>query len=186
LLNAAREALRFDRGTTIEIDAKRWFLNAFNPRLRMIIVGAVHITQTLAPMAALAGFAVSVVDPRRTFATQARFPDIALYTEWPDEAMAELKPDSRTAIITLTHDPKLDDPALEAGLRSEAFYIGALGSKKTHGARLERLRQLGFDNGEVSRIHGPVGLPIGAKSPAEIAVSALAEVIRCLRQSEEK
>ncbi len=182
LLNAARETLRLDRGTTIEIDGGRWFLNAFNPPLRMIIVGAVHITQTLAPMATLAGFAVSVVDPRRAFATEARFPDVTLHTEWPDEALAALAPDSRTAIVTLTHDPKLDDPALTASLRSDAFYIGALGSNKTHAARLARLRENGFQDEELARIHGPVGLSIGARSPAEIAVSVLAEVIRSLRQ----
>ena len=133
-------------------------------------------------MAALAGYEVTIIDPRSAFATEARFGHVTLRTEWPDEAMADLKPDLRTAIVTLTHDPKLDDPALAAALRSDAFYIGALGSKKTHAARLERLRRLGFSDNELARIHGPIGLSIGAKSPAEIAVSILAETTRDLRQ----
>ncbi len=179
---AARTALRHDRSTTIETAAGPVFVNAFNPSLRLIAVGAVHITQVLAPMAALAGYEVTVIDPRSAFATAARFGGFSLRSDWPDEAMADLKPDLRTAIVTLTHDPKLDDPALAAALRSDAFYIGALGSKKTHAARLERLRGLGFSDNELARIHGPIGLSIGAKSPAEIAVSILAEATRELRQ----
>jgi xanthine dehydrogenase accessory factor len=179
---AARIALRHDRSVTVETAEGAVFINAFNPPLRLIAVGAVHITQALAPMAALAGYEVTVIDPRSAFATEARFGRVSLRTDWPDEAMADLKPDLRTAIVTLTHDPKLDDPALAAALRSDAFYIGALGSRKTHAARVERLRRLGFSDNELARIHGPIGLSIGAKSPAEIAVSILAEATRDLRQ----
>jgi xanthine dehydrogenase accessory factor len=150
-----------------------------NPAPRLILVGAVHISQALAPMAALAGYAVMVIDPRQAFATDARFPDVSLSGDWPDEAMARLKLDRRTAVVTLTHDPKLDDPALQTALKSDVFYIGALGSKKTHAARLARLREAGFGDADCARIRGPVGLSIGAKSPAEIAVSILAEITAC-------
>lgn len=178
----ARAVLVADKAETVETEEGPVFLNPFNPPLRLIAVGAVHITQALAPMASLAGYAVTVVDPRRTFATESRFPDVALSNAWPDEAMAGLKPDLRTAVVTLTHDPKLDDPALDAALKSDAFYIGSLGSKKTHNARLERLRRAGFSDNELARIHGPVGLSIGAKSPAEIAISILAQMTQALRQ----
>ena len=178
----ARAVLVADKAETVETEEGPVFLNPFNPPLRLIAVGAVHITQALAPMASLAGYAVTVVDPRRTFATEVRFPDVALSNAWPDEAMAALKPDLRTAVVTLTHDPKLDDPALDAALKSDAFYIGSLGSRKTHNARLERLRRAGFSDNELARIHGPVGLSIGAKSPAEIAISILAQVTQALRQ----
>lgn len=181
----ARAALIADKAETVETEDGPVFLNPFNPPLRLIAIGAVHITQALAPMASLAGYNVTVVDPRRTFATEARFPDVALSNAWPDEAMAELKPDLRTAVVTLTHDPKLDDPALTAALKSDAFYIGSLGSKKTHSARLERLRRAGFSDNELARIHGPVGLSIGAKSPAEIAIAILAQMTQALRQSPE-
>jgi xanthine dehydrogenase accessory factor len=180
---AARAALLTDRAATVDTAEGPVFLNVFAPPPRMIAVGAVHIAQALAPMAGLAGYRVTVVDPRRAFATDARFPGVDLSTDWPDEAMAALKPDLRTAIVTLTHDPKLDDPALEAGLRSDAFYLGALGSPKTHAARLQRLRERGFDEGLLARVHGPVGLPIGARSPAEIAISILAQVTQSLRQA---
>ena len=146
------------------------------PAPRLILVGAVHISQALAPIAALAGYGVTVVDPRRSFATDARFPAVALTTEWPDEALTRLAPDARTAVVTLTHDPKLDDPALTVALNSPAFYIGSLGSRKTHAARLKRLAAAGFDDAALARIHGPVGLPIGALSPAEIAISVLAQI----------
>jgi xanthine dehydrogenase accessory factor len=144
-------------------------------------VGAVHIAQPLARMAALAGYVVSIVDPRSAFATEERFTNVELSTEWPDEALERVKPDRRTAIVTLTHDPKLDDPALIAALRSDAFYIGALGSKRTHAARLARLTKEGFGDNEFARIHGPVGLDIGAVSPSEIAVSILAQMTLILR-----
>jgi xanthine dehydrogenase accessory factor len=181
LADAAREALRSDRCATVSLGERRFFLQPFSAPLRMLIVGAVHIAQPLSAMAALAGWQIVIVDPRQAFATEARFPGVALSTAWPDEALATLAPDARTAVVTLTHDPKLDDPALAAALRSPAFYIGSLGSKKTHESRLRRLRAQGFADAELARIHAPVGLAIGARSPAEIAVSVLAEVTRELR-----
>jgi xanthine dehydrogenase accessory factor len=156
------------------------FVQVVNPPLRMVVVGAVHIAQKLVPTAALAGYEVHVVDPRRAWATTERFPGVSLIAEWPDDALVGLDLDRRCAVVTLTHDPKLDDPALAVALRSEAFYIGALGSKRTHGRRLERLSALGFAEAELARIHGPVGLALGAKSPAEIAVSILAQVTQVL------
>ncbi|HEX4452109.1 MAG TPA: XdhC/CoxI family protein [Kofleriaceae bacterium] len=146
--------------------------------LRLIIVGAVHVASPLAAMARLAGFAVTIVEPRRAWASAVRFPDESIVSAWPDVAVRELAPDARTAIVTLTHDPKLDDPALIAALASPAFYIGCLGSTRTHAARLERLAAVG----DVARLHGPVGLPIGARSPAEIAISILGEIVRDLRK----
>ncbi len=133
------------------------------------MVGAVHIAQALVPFAVPCGFAVTVVDPRRSFASDERFPNVEISTEWPDEAMDEFKPDSRTAVVTLTHDPKLDDPALDRALKSQAFYIGALGSRRTHAARLKRLRELGHQDNALSRIRGPVGLNIEAVTAPEIA-----------------
>lgn len=181
---AAREAALKDKSAIAEIEGRNWFLNVFNPPLQMYVVGAVHIAQPLSRMAALAGFNVTVIDPRTAFATSERFPGLKLITEWPDEALANIALDMRSAVVTLTHDPKLDDPALAAALRSPAFYIGALGSKKTHAARLTRLKALGFDDGAMARIHGPVGLDIEAQTPAEIAVSILAQVIARLRGAE--
>jgi xanthine dehydrogenase accessory factor len=181
VLTLVRAAIRDDRSTTIETPNGRIFIEVFNPPLRLIAVGAVHAAQPLARMAAIAGYAVTIVDPRSAFATEERFPGVALSTDWPDEAMPRLKPDRRTAIVTLTHDPKIDDPALAAALKSEAFYIGALGSKRTHAGRCQRLKEAGFSDAEIARIHGPVGLSIGALSPAEIAVSILAQVTQVLR-----
>ena len=180
--DAARDAFRSDRSRAIETPDGAVFLNVQNPPLRLVIVGAVHIAQALIPVAELAGFAVTVIDPRGAFATGARFPNVDLYVEWPDEVLDETPPDSRTAMVALTHDPKIDDPALSHALRSEAFYIGALGSKKTHGGRVERLTGGGFGPDDIARIHGPIGLPIGARSPAEIAVAIMAEIINTLRQ----
>jgi xanthine dehydrogenase accessory factor len=176
-----RKALADDKSTTIESAGGPIFVEVFNPPLRCFIVGAVHIAQPLARMAVELGYKVAVVDPRTAFATDARFPEIELSTEWPDEALARLKPDKRSAVITLTHDPKLDDPALAEALKSQAFYIGALGSRKTHAARLKRLGELGFKDADFARIHGPVGLNIGAISPAEIAVAILGQVTSVLR-----
>jgi len=171
-----RPMLRRDKSGMIEIESRRLFVQSKSPPPRLLIVGAVHIAQALAPMASLAGYGVTVIDPRRAFATDSRFPGIDMRGDWPDEAMAELAPDRRTAVVTLTHDPKLDDPALQTALRSPAFYIGALGSKKTHAARQGRLVRAGFSPEEIARINGPVGLSIGALSPAEIAVSILAQI----------
>jgi xanthine dehydrogenase accessory factor len=179
-------AIREDRNAEMELDGKKCFIQVHNPAPRLIIIGAVHISQTLAPMAAMAGYAVTVVDPRRSFATEDRFPGVTLSGAWPDEAMEKLEPDVRTAVVTLTHDPKLDDPALTAALRSPAFYIGALGSKKTHAARLGRLAKAGFGENELDRIHGPAGLDIGAKSPAEIAVSVLAQLTAARRNRQSR
>ncbi|HXP30454.1 MAG TPA: XdhC family protein [Stellaceae bacterium] len=180
-----REALRRcqaeDRNGTVETAHGPVFIEVFNPRLRCLVVGAVHIAQSLARMAALAGYVVTIVDPRTAFASGERFPNVELSTEWPDEALERLKPNRRTAVVTLTHDPKLDDPALATALRSDAFYIGALGSKRTHAARLKRLAELGFTDADFARIHGPVGLDIGSISPAEIAVSILAQMTLVLR-----
>jgi xanthine dehydrogenase accessory factor len=181
LKQALDRAFVEDRNGTVDTAAGPVFIEVFNPRLRCVIVGAVHIAQPLARMAALAGYVVSIVDPRSAFATEERFPNVELSTEWPDEALERVKPDRRTAIVTLTHDPKLDDPALIAALRSDAFYIGALGSKRTHAARLARLTKEGFGDNEFARIHGPVGLDIGAVSPSEIAVSILAQMTLILR-----
>jgi xanthine dehydrogenase accessory factor len=147
----------------------------------MLVVGAVHIAQALAPMAAMVGFDVTVIDPRRAFASDARFPNVRLVRGWPDEVLPTLAIDHRTAVVTLSHDPKLDDPALEAALRSPAFYVGALGSRRTHAKRAQRLGEKGFSEQEIARIHAPVGLAIGAVSPAEIALSALAQVVGQLR-----
>jgi xanthine dehydrogenase accessory factor len=181
VLDAVRAAHRRDKGTTIQTDDGPLFIQVFNPPLRLIVVGAVHIAQALVPMASLVGYDVTVVDPRRSFASDARFPGVNVRTDWPDEALEELKPDARTAIVTLTHDPKLDDPALDLALRSDAFYIAALGSKRTHAARLERLVALGHEQPNLSRIHGPAGLAIGAVSPAEVALSVMAEMTQVLR-----
>lgn len=174
-------ALRADRSRTLPKEEGSFFLQVFNPPLRMVVVGAVHVTQALAPMAALLGYEVTVVDPRRAFATDERFPGVAVESDWPDDALRRLSPDGRTAVVTLTHDPKLDDPALEVALAGDAFYIGSLGSRRTHAARLERLRARGFDEPALARIHGPIGLAIGARSPAEIATAVTAEITATLR-----
>ena len=179
---AVQTALRRDQSMAVDTSRGRAFLQVFNPPLRLLVIGAVHIAQALAPMAALAGYHVTVIDPRRAFATDDRFPEVAMTTEWPDEAMAELAADRRTAVVALTHDPKLDDPGLDAALKSEAFYIAALGSRRTHAGRLERLKALGHDEAMLARIHGPAGIDIGAVSPAEIAISVMAEMTRALRQ----
>lgn len=181
LRDAVRRSLAEDRSATVESAAGPVFIEVFNPRLRCLVVGAVHIAQPLARMAALTGYLVTIVDPRTAFANDERFPGIALSTDWPDEALQKLKPDRRTAIVTVTHDPKIDDPALIEALRSDAFYIGALGSKKTHAARLGRLSREGFGDTDFARIHGPIGLDIGAISPAEIAVSIVAQMTLVLR-----
>ena len=178
----ARDALRADRSRQVEAEDRTWFVHVHNPPARMVIVGAVHITQALAGMAETAGYDVIVCDPRRAFADDARFPAVEVSTEWPDDALNRLVPDHRTAVVTLTHDPKIDDPALEVAVRAPVFYIGALGSRRTHGKRLERLREKGFSDDELGRIHAPIGLAIGARSPAEIAVSIMAQVTQVRRQ----
>jgi xanthine dehydrogenase accessory factor len=183
-IGAIREALRADRNRTFDTAAGRVFVEVFSPPRRCFVVGAVHIAQPLVQMLSLADYQPIIVDPRESFATEARFPGLELSTEWPDEALERLRPDHRSAVVTLTHDPKLDDPALAVALRSECFYIGALGSKRTHAARCQRLTEMGFTEAELARIHGPIGLAIGAVSPAEIAVSILGQMTQILRRGE--
>jgi xanthine dehydrogenase accessory factor len=182
VLGEVRGRIARDRSGLVAVTpGERRFVRVYAPPVRLIVVGAVHIAQALAPMAVLAGFAVTVIDPREGFVRSGNLAGIAAITAWPDEAMADIEPDMRSAVVTLTHDPKLDDPALAAALRSPAFYIGALGSRKTHARRLERLAEAGFTAEEMARIHGPVGIDIDALTPAEIAVSILAQVIQVLR-----
>jgi xanthine dehydrogenase accessory factor len=183
LNEAAARALDRDESGTVKLGEEDWFLQAYNPPLRLIVVGAVHIAQALVPFAAPCGFSVTVVDPRRSFASDERFPNVEISTDWPDEALAAFAPDSRTAVVTLTHDPKLDDPALDRALKSEAFYIGALGSRRTHAARLKRLRELGHQDNALSRIRGPVGLNIEAVTAPEIALSIIAEIVGVRRNA---
>ena len=163
-------------------DDGQTFVAIHNPPLRMIVVGAVHIAQALVPMARIVGYDPVIVDPRDAFGSQARFPGETILNDWPDDAIATLGLDARTALVLLTHDPKLDDPAIEAAMASDVFYIGALGSKRTHASRVERLTAKGIDAGRIARIHGPVGLDIGAAGPAEIALSILAECTQVLRR----
>lgn len=179
LREAYPERMRLDR-SGVEEDGET-FVAVHNPPLKLIVVGAVHIAQALVPMAQLAGYDPAVIDPRAAFASPDRFPGVTLLEDWPDEAVAALGLDARTALVLLTHDPKLDDPALEAGLRQKCFYIGALGSKRTHAKRVERMLAAGFGAQDIDRIHGPVGLDIGAAGPAEIAVAILAEMTAVLR-----
>ncbi|MDX2142784.1 MAG: XdhC family protein [Rhodospirillaceae bacterium] len=157
------------------------FVRVYGVAPRLIVVGAVHIAQALVPIAKLAGFEVIVIDPRAAFLASSKLAGATAIEDWPDDGMAKARPDARTAVVTLTHDPKLDDPALAAALRSPAFYIGALGSRKTHAKRLQRLKGDGFDDAALARIHGPVGLDINAVSPAEIAVSIVAQLVATLR-----
>lgn len=185
-LSAIREATRVGRNVSLDTAQGRVFVQVFAPSRRCFVIGAVHIAQPLVPMLIAADYQPIVIDPRGAWATEARFPGVELSTEWPDEAMERLKPDSASAIVALTHDPKIDDPALVAALRSEAFYIGALGSRRNHERRLQRLAEHGFTADELARIHGPIGLDIGAVSQAEIAVSILAEMTRVLRKGYEK
>jgi xanthine dehydrogenase accessory factor len=160
----------------------RTFLTVHVPPPRLVIIGAVHISQALAPMAKLAGFDVTIIDPRTAFATPERFTDVALLAEWPEEALRNVPIDAFTAVAALTHDPKIDDVPLLAALKARAFYIGALGSRKTHGKRLERLTGQGASPADLERIHAPIGVDIGAQSPAEIAVAVLAEIVAALRR----
>lgn len=179
------DGFRFDRSGVHQGDAGEVFVSIHNPPLQMIIVGAVHIAQGVAPIAGAAGYDVTVIDPRGAFASQERFPGVAglsLRPEWPDEVLPEIALDARTAFLALTHDPKIDDPALEAALASECFYIGALGSRRTQGSRLERLTEAGVSDDNLKRIHGPIGLDIGARGAPEIAISIMAEVTNALRR----
>ena len=175
-------ALRMGKSGGVTLESVDYFLTVQAPSPRLTLIGAVHISQALAPMARIAGLDVTIIDPRTAFATPERFPETPVIAEWPDEPLKAAPPDRYTAICLLTHDPKIDDPALEIALRSECFYIGALGSKKTHARRLERMRARGFEEAALARIHAPIGLDIGAVSPAEIAVSIIGEIVASLRK----
>ena len=174
------DRFRLDRSG---VEEEKTFVAIQNPPLRMIIVGAVHIAQPLVGMARAAGFVPVLIDPRAAFGSQARFPGETIIEDWPDAAMVALSPDARTAVVTLTHDPKLDDPAITATLATDAFYLGCLGSTRTHTKRVARLQEAGFDDTAIARIHAPVGLDIGGRAPAEIAVSIIAQVIQTLRKA---
>ena len=173
--------LRMGKSDMIEVSGKRLFLNVYAPTARLVIIGAVHISQALVPIAQSLGYDVTVVDPRTAFASPERFPNVPLIAEWPDVALPPLNIDRYTAFVALTHDPKIDDPALLHAFKKDCFYIGALGSRKTHGKRGERLKAQGAVDADIAKIHAPIGLSIGAVSPAEIAVSIMAEVTAQLR-----
>jgi xanthine dehydrogenase accessory factor len=175
-------ALRMGKSGVVTVAGIDYFVTVEAPAPRLTLVGAVHISQALAPIARIAGLDVTIVDPRTAFATPERFPETPVLAQWPDEALAARPVDRFTAICLLTHDPKIDDPALTIALRAECFYIGALGSRKTHAKRLERMRAQGFDETTLARIHAPIGLDIGAVSPAEIAVSIMGEIVASLRK----
>ena len=175
-------ALRMGKSATVSHQGEEYFLTVQAPAPRLTLVGAVHISQALAPIARIAGLDVTIIDPRTAFATPDRFPDVPIIAKWPDEALAEAPLDRFTAICLLTHDPKIDDPALTIALNADCFYIGALGSRKTHAKRIERMRAKGFDEATLARIHAPIGLDIGAVSPAEIAVSIIGEIVASLRK----
>ncbi len=179
--DAVGEAFRRDRSGTMETSEGEAFIRVYNPPLRMLIIGAVHTAQFLVPLAAMLDYDVTIIDPRGAFATDERFPGVKLVAEWPDEVLPGLGLDARTALIALTHDPKIDDVALKLGLASEAFYIGALGSTRTHAKRLDRLKAQGVAEDGLSRIHAPIGLDIGAQGPAEIALSIMSQVTAVLR-----
>ena len=175
------KAFRFDKSGVEQTADGEVFITIHNPKLRLIIIGAVLIAQSVIPIAEAVGYDVTVIDPRGAFATGARFPNVALHADWPDDVLPGLKHDARTAILLLTHDPKIDDPALVYALKSKMFYIGALGSKKTQAARNERMKAAGFSDADIARIHGPIGLSIGAVGAAEIAISIMAEMTKTLR-----
>ena len=179
-VDAFPDRFRMDQSGILE-DGET-FVGIHNPPLRMVVVGAVHISQHLIPMAQACGYAVTLIDPRPAFGSEARFPGVTIADDWPDEALAALKPDARTAIVTLTHDPKLDDPAIKTALGSDVFYIGCLGSTRTHAKRVARLEDAGFTADQIARLHAPVGLDLGGRQPAEIAVSIMAQVIETLRK----
>src|SRR5216684_1600688 len=173
--------LRMGKSGMIEAGGKKLFLNVYAPTAKLVIVGAVHISQALTPLARSLDYDVTVVDPRTAFASPERFPDVPLIAEWPDVALPPLKIDHYTAFVALTHDPKIDDPALLHAFERDCFYIGALGSRKTHAKRGERLQAQGARDSDIARIHAPIGLPIGAVSPSEIAVAIMAEITAQLR-----
>jgi xanthine dehydrogenase accessory factor len=176
-----QKQLRMGKSGMIEADGKKLFLNVYAPTARLVIIGAVHISQALAPLAQSLDYDVYVVDPRTAFASPERFPDVPLFADWPDVALPPLNIDHYTAFVALTHDPKIDDPALKHAFERDCFYIGALGSKKTHAKRAERLMAQGATEADIAKIHAPIGLAIGAVSPSEIAVAIMAEITATLR-----
>jgi xanthine dehydrogenase accessory factor len=179
------DRLRTGKSGMAETAEGRVFLTVYVPAPQLVITGAVHISQVLAPVGKLLGYDVTIVDPRTAFASSERFPDVTVIAEWPDKALPPLNVDRYTAFVALTHDPKIDDPALLHALSRDCFYIGALGSRKTHARRVERLKQAGIADADISRIHAPIGLDIGAISPAEIAVSIMAQITERLREEPE-
>lgn len=178
---AVARAFRSGRSVAVEADGRKLFLNAHLPSPRLVVIGAVHISQALAPMARIAGFDVEVIDPRTAFATADRFPDVPLHAEWPQDVLARRPLDAFTALAALTHDPKIDDFPLQAALEAKCFYVGALGSRKTHAKRTDRLRAAGLTPADLGRIDAPIGLDIAASNPAEIAVAVLAQIVQALR-----
>jgi xanthine dehydrogenase accessory factor len=182
LAEAIEAALRSGKSGLVDHEGESWFLTVMVPPVRLVVVGAVHISQALAPIAQIAGLDPIIIDPRTAFATPERFPDVRVVAEWPEEALAGAPLDRYSAICLLTHDPKIDDRALIHALKADCFYIGALGSRKTHAKRIERMRAEGFDDEALARIHAPIGLDIGAVSPAEIAVSIMGEIIAAQRK----
>jgi len=182
LADELSEGFRTGRSRTVEASGRRYFLTIHAPPAKLVLAGAVHISQAMTPMARMLGYDVVIIDPRTAFASPERFPDVELLAEWPDTALEKVTLDPFTAFAALTHDPKIDDPALTAALKAGCFYIGALGSRKTHGRRLDRLRAEGFSDADLARIHAPIGLSIGAISPEEIAVAVLAQITSVRRQ----
>jgi xanthine dehydrogenase accessory factor len=181
---AVAAASRVGKSVMVEVEGGKLFLTVHVPPVKLVVTGAVHISQAMVPIARTLGLDMTVVDPRTAFATPERFPGVPLVADWPDVALPPLGVDRYTAFVALTHDPKIDDPALEHALRAECFYIGALGSRKTHAGRVERLRAAGFPAEAIARIRAPIGLDIGAVSPAEIAVAILGEIIAALRKGD--
>ena len=182
LLEHATNALDKDGTQTVDFSGETYLIQTLGGSRRLLVIGAVHIAQKLIPMAMIAGYEVQLIDPRKAFASSERFPGINIVNDWPHEVMKTLQLDSRTAVVTLSHDAKIDEPALQAALESRAFYIGALGSQKNHTKRIQRLAALGFDQKTLARIAGPIGLPLGGRSPAEIAVAILAQIIQAVYQ----
>ncbi|MFU0503589.1 XdhC family protein [Pseudaminobacter sp. NGMCC 1.201702] len=178
---AIGKAFRTGRSGAVEVEGRTFFLNVHVPHPRLVVIGAVHISQALAPMAKVAGYDMEIIDPRTAFATPERFPDVPLFAEWPEVVLKDRPLDAYTAVAAVTHDPKIDDFALKAALDAGCFYVGALGSRKTHAKRVERLREMGVGADAIARVHSPIGLDIGAASPAEIAVAVLAQIIAALR-----
>lgn len=176
--------LRSGKSGSVEIDGRPHFLNVYLPPPRIVVIGAVHISQALYPMARIAGFDLTIIDPRTAFATAERFAGADLVADWPEDALKDRPLDGYTALAALTHDPKIDDYPIAMALKSGCFYVGALGSRKTHGKRVERLKAEGFGDGEIARISAPIGLDIGAATPGEIAVSILADIIQAFRRRE--